>query len=451
MKKSIVLIMGLCLFAVLGCTTDEENIVEKDIVKSTLKIASSVPVPEIIKDQVVIQFKADNLNEEEKNQIRDRCKNKYNFDIKKIETCDCDNDGIELWTIDTTFPDFIGVEDLVRNLKDSSSTDDMDGDLQFSIKILNNDMRKGEHFYTIAQKTVARNQNEAVNIAILDTGIDYDYLSEPVLYNSRDTNGCKDEISGWDFVNSDNDPRDDNGHGSFVSKVVTDVLDRTNVRYHLLPVKAFDENGNGLYSNVVCAMKYISKKPGNFIVNTSFGFYGVSNQVILKNIISSVEDRMLFVSSSGNEGLNTDISGNEHFPSSYDSPNMLTVGGYTGSLFAYPSIGTTYVTGLNRAVDSNYGSSSIDVVAPFDGYHLVLTSPGSIITADVQGTSFSCGYATSRAARLFNRTTGLPSEIKSKVLYSAYKSYAFNGLINNGRVLVKGMINDAVNGPTVGH
>src|SRR5439155_15184306 len=53
-------------------------------------------------------------------------------------------------------------------------------------------------------------RGEGYSVAILDTGIDY---------NNVDLGGGwgKRVVAGYDFVNNDTDPMDDNGHGTFVA------------------------------------------------------------------------------------------------------------------------------------------------------------------------------------------------------------------------------------------
>ena len=67
-----------------------------------------------------------------------------------------------------------------------------------------------------------------VVVAVIDTGVDYNHpdLAANIWTNpgeiagngiDDDGNGYIDDIHGWDFVNDDNDPFDDNGHGTHCS------------------------------------------------------------------------------------------------------------------------------------------------------------------------------------------------------------------------------------------
>ena len=49
-------------------------------------------------------------------------------------------------------------------------------------------------------------------ICVIDTGVDYNHPSLGGCFGD----GCK-VVGGWDFVNDDNDPMDDKGHGTHVA------------------------------------------------------------------------------------------------------------------------------------------------------------------------------------------------------------------------------------------
>ncbi len=100
-----------------------------------------------------------------------------------------------------------------------------------------------------------------VRICVIDTGID----SNSIMYSTR-----IDAAAGWDFVNNDANPEDDNGHGSHCAGT---ALGGTNVSADfacaatgpesmqgvapgatLIGVKVLAANGNGSFSNVIAGI-----------------------------------------------------------------------------------------------------------------------------------------------------------------------------------------------------
>lgn len=447
--KNVKLIIGILVCSLWSCSNEEYNLPEDDtrLMKARESVLPNNSLnPSIVPNQIVIQYKQEGLTYEQKLAIQSDLAARYYFSIEAIEKCSCDNDSIELWTINTSHTNFIGIENLVKNLTNTEEDEeDVEGDYQILFSV-NSDEIPSDHISILEEKVVANNNPDAVNIAILDTGVDYDYFPDPFLYNSSNTTDCTEELSGWDFVNNDYDARDDHGHGTMVTKIIVDALATTNTPFHILPVKAFDQQGRGNYFNVTCGLQYIAKKKKRFLVNASFGFYKIKNQGILENIINGAAQDILLISSAGNMGIDTDQRGNQHFPSSYGAYNILTVGGYEGDFAAYPAYGDQYVSGFYVATDSNRGGTSIDIAAPFE--HEILLDAGDYqIEITARGTSFSAAYATGRAAARFHNNPLSPSLLKQNVLQTGFSSSSFNGLINNNKILVKGFINTPIYRP----
>ena len=89
-----------------------------------------------------------------------------------------------------------------------------------------------------------------VGVAILDTGIDYTHPDLALNY-----------AGGYDFVNDDGDPFDDNAHGTHVAGIVAardDDAGVVGVAPHatLYALKVLDASGNGSFSNVIAAMQW---------------------------------------------------------------------------------------------------------------------------------------------------------------------------------------------------
>ncbi len=92
-------------------------------------------------------------------------------------------------------------------------------------------------------------------IVILDTGYNYNH---PELSSSY--------LGGKDFVNNDNDPIDDNGHGSHVAGLIT----ADGVKYSakgiapkagIIAGKVLDDEGSGYFSDVVAAIYWAVEGP----------------------------------------------------------------------------------------------------------------------------------------------------------------------------------------------
>lgn len=96
-----------------------------------------------------------------------------------------------------------------------------------------------------------------VVVAVIDTGIDVDH---PFL-------GGRIKDGGWDFVNNDSDPDDDNSHGSHCSGIITDAT-KSNVK--ILPVKVMNAKGSGSVSVIVEGMMY-AVDSGADIISMSLG------------------------------------------------------------------------------------------------------------------------------------------------------------------------------------
>lgn len=94
---------------------------------------------------------------------------------------------------------------------------------------------------------------QGVRVGVIDTGIDY---LHPALGGGFG-DGFK-VIGGYDFVNDDPDPMDDNGHGTHVAGIVaadTDSIRGVAPKATLYAYKVLGSNGGGLESDVILAIE----------------------------------------------------------------------------------------------------------------------------------------------------------------------------------------------------
>ncbi|HDL00974.1 MAG TPA: peptidase S8, partial [candidate division Zixibacteria bacterium] len=117
------------------------------------------------------------------------------------------------------------------------------------------------------------NTGSGVVVAILDVGVayeDYDvYAQAPDLAQTN-------FVPGYDFINNDSHPNDDNGHGTHVCGTIAQSTNNnlgvTGIAYNssIMPVKVLDASGSGA-SDVVANGIYYAADNGAQVINMSLG------------------------------------------------------------------------------------------------------------------------------------------------------------------------------------
>ncbi|MFC1980298.1 S8 family serine peptidase [Chloroflexota bacterium] len=116
------------------------------------------------------------------------------------------------------------------------------------------------------------NKGDSVKVAIIDTGIDYYHLDLAANY-----------AGGYDFVNIDEDPMDDNGHGTHVAGIVAALDNDSGVvgvapEVELYALKVLDSDGNGSFFNVIAALDWATgNNPDGIICQITNNSYGSSD------------------------------------------------------------------------------------------------------------------------------------------------------------------------------
>jgi hypothetical protein len=173
-----------------------------------------------------------------------------------------------------------------------------------------------------------------VVIAVLDTGIDF---SQPDLRGAL--------VPGYDFVHGDNDPSDDNGHGTRTAGIVGARADNglgiagVCPRCSIMPVKVTNANGSASWLDVASGIAWATDH-GASVISMSLG--GGPSDAVAAAIRYAQSKGVLVVAAAGNGG-----SSQPFYPAA--DPGVLSVAGTakTGGLYSW----------------SNYGSW-VDVAAP---------------------------------------------------------------------------------------
>lgn len=114
-------------------------------------------------------------------------------------------------------------------------------------------------------------------VAVIDTGIDYihEELGGCTLSQVND-NQCLLVSPGYDFINNDNNPLDDNGHGTAVSGIISAATNNgkglagINWQTKIIPVKVLSSSGEGTLDIVASGINFAVLN-GARVINMSIG------------------------------------------------------------------------------------------------------------------------------------------------------------------------------------
>ncbi len=290
-----------------------------------------------------------------------------------------------------------------------------------------------------------------VIIAVIDTGVDMDHpdLVSNIWQNpgeiagngiDDDGNGFIDDVNGWDFGEFDNNPDDNQGHGTSVAGMIgadgNNGIGVAGVNWDIsiIPIKISNEFGGLSSAAIVAAHDYLTMMivdQGYNIVasNNSYGaflpsFYEddfpegiIGERQAIENFIAA---GATFVASAGNDANDND-SIFTAFPASYDIPGIISVAATNPD--------------DTLALFSNWGAKEVDLGAP--GVATLTTAMGGAYR-DFGGTS-AAGPAVAGAVGLLQayRPNASAVEIRQALIDSVDQVPALQGrVVSGGRLNV---------------
>lgn len=149
-------------------------------------------------------------------------------------------------------------------------------------------------------------------VAILDSGINY-------LHPDLNDNYA----GGYDFVNGDDDPTDDNGHGTHVAGTVAALDNGFGVvgaapATSIYALKVLGANGSGSFSNMIAALEWCVAN-GIQVTNNSYGSKSDPGTIVRDAYDKAYAKGVLHVAAAGNNGNPRGSGNNVGYPARYGS------------------------------------------------------------------------------------------------------------------------------------
>lgn len=283
--------------------------------------------------------------------------------------------------------------------------------------------------------------SDSVLVAVIDTGVNWNHedLAANIFSNpnesadgiDNDGNGYVDDVRGWDFVNSDNNPNDDNAHGTHCAGIIGAVGNNgkgivgVNWKVKILPCKFLDAEGSGSTLDAAKAIRYAADMGGDVMSNSWGG--GPSTRTLQDAIVYAKDKGILFVAAAGNESNDNDAS--PSYPASYNVENVISVA----------------ASDQNDALASfsNYGLT-VHLAAP--GVSILSTTPNNTYQK-FSGTSMATPYVSGAAALVKAQGNISLADLKQRILGGVDKVSSLTGKVATGRLNLEKCLNPSSTEP----
>ncbi len=270
-----------------------------------------------------------------------------------------------------------------------------------------------------------------VVVGVVDTGVSYTHpdLASNIWTNSGeipnnniddDNNGVIDDYYGYNAIQNNGNPLDDNGHGTHCAGTIGAVGNNSlgvagvNWTAKIMPLKFLSSSGAGNLNDAVKAITYAvrAKEAGVNIKVLSNSWGGPDESQTLNAAIAAANaSGILFVAAAGNAGSDNDTTA--VYPANSAVPNVISVA-------AVDRDG-------NPASFSNYGATTVHVAAP--GVGIVSTWLNDGYTS-LSGTSMATPHVAGVATLLAGREPSLTTAaLRARILETAKPLSGLQGLI----------------------
>ena len=242
------------------------------------------------------------------------------------------------------------------------------------------------------------NSSPKIIVAVIDTGVDYRH---PDL---KDNMWTKNGKYGFDFFDDDDDPMDEQNHGTHCAGTIAGVGNNgvgvvgVSWKTQIMALRFLGPDGTGNLSDAVKAIDFAVANGAHIISNS---WAGPTTEMALAEAIARAEQKgVLFVAAAGNtagQGNNNDV--NPYYPASCPSTNIITVGAID--------------VNNKRGSFSHYGKRSVDIGAPGVG---IVSTVRNGQYAQYDGTSMAAPHVSGAAALIWAKTFPSPAQDRNQMI-----------------------------------
>jgi thermitase len=242
-------------------------------------------------------------------------------------------------------------------------------------------------------------EGQNVTVATLDTGVN---ANHPAVKNQL--------VAGYNALDGSANVNDDNGHGTFVAGVISQVAPEASI----MPVKVLNSQGQGTVADASEGLFWAANHNAR-VINMSLGLY--SNSILLQMSVNYAQARGdVVVASAGNSNTAA-----RRYPAAY--PGVIGVAATDSD--------------NHKAAFSNYGDNA-EISAP--GVHIYSAYyTGGYAYGD--GTSFAAPQVAALAAQVWAKSPAMaPSTVNNRIMSNSVSLAASDptyggrlgaGLVNN--------------------
>ncbi|MBI3409979.1 MAG: S8 family serine peptidase [Planctomycetes bacterium] len=210
-------------------------------------------------------------------------------------------------------------------------------------------------------------RGDGYSVAVIDTGIDYTHPDLGGGWGKR-------VVAGYDFVNHDSNPMDDNGHGTHVAGIIgSSSATYPGVAPHvnLIALKVLDASGSGNFGNVEDALQWVAVHQAQYhiaAVNLSLGTgdFTVNPYTFLDGDFATLKSEGVFIAvASGNDYYANNGTPGLAYPAI--SSQVVSVGAVWAGNFgavSWVSGARDYSTAADRIVSFTERGPALDILAP---------------------------------------------------------------------------------------